>query len=128
MPGPSATDDAPNACAERSTAPTLPGSWTPCRYTHSGPAGAGAHRSSYTASARVPELRPEALASSAGSTSTPARPLPAATYRSMGIQPLASAELQQILTLRDELPSALAPAAPLAELADLLELLRCGGW
>ena len=56
------------------------------------PTGAGAHRSSYTASARVPELRPEALARSDGSTSTPERPLPAATYRSMAIQPLASAE------------------------------------
>ena len=95
VPGPSATLDAPNACAERSTAPTLPGSCTPCRYTHSGPTGAGAHRSSYTASVRVPELRPEALARTEGSTSTPSRPLPAAAYRSMAIQPLASAELSK---------------------------------
>ena len=91
VPGPSATDEAPNAWALRSTAPTFPGSCTPCRYTHSGPAGAGAHRSSYTASVRVPEPRPDALASSDGSTSTPSKPLPAAAYRSMAIHPWASA-------------------------------------
>src|SRR5205807_2242302 len=38
-PGPSATQEAPNASAERITVPTLPGSETPCRYTHSGPTG-----------------------------------------------------------------------------------------
>ena len=59
-PEPNATEEAPNAWALRSTAPTFPGSWTPWRYTHSGPTGAGAHRSSYTASARVPELSPDA--------------------------------------------------------------------
>ncbi len=37
QPGPSATQEAPNASAERSTVPTLPGSPTRCRYTHSGP-------------------------------------------------------------------------------------------
>ena len=31
LPGPSATHDAPKAWAERRTAPTLPGSPTPCR-------------------------------------------------------------------------------------------------
>ncbi len=31
QPGPSATQEAPNAWAERSTVPTLPGSPTPCR-------------------------------------------------------------------------------------------------
>ena len=36
QPGPSATHDAPKASAERSTVPTLPGSPTPYRYTHSG--------------------------------------------------------------------------------------------
>ena len=40
QPAPSATHEAANASAERSTAPTLPGSDTPCRYTHSGPEGA----------------------------------------------------------------------------------------
>ena len=40
QPGPSATHEAPKACAERSDVPTLPGSPTPCRYTHSGPRGA----------------------------------------------------------------------------------------
>ena len=30
---------APKACAQRMIVPTLPGSRTPCRYTHSGPAG-----------------------------------------------------------------------------------------
>src|ERR1700733_1893232 len=95
VPGPSATHEAPNASAERSTAPTLPGSCTPCRYTHSGPTGAGAQRSSYTASVGVPEPRPEAEANTPGSTSIPTKPLPAAAYRSMGIQPLASAELNK---------------------------------
>ena len=37
--GPSATHEAPKACAERRIVPTLPGSPTPCRYTHSGPGG-----------------------------------------------------------------------------------------
>ena len=46
QPGPRTTDAAPKACAERSTAPTLPGSPTPYRATHSGPVAAGAQRSS----------------------------------------------------------------------------------
>ena len=46
VPGPHATHEAPNASAERSTAPTFPGSWTPCRYTHNGPTALCAHRSS----------------------------------------------------------------------------------
>src|SRR5436309_9500507 len=33
QPGPNATHEAPKACAERSTVPTLPGSPTPCKYT-----------------------------------------------------------------------------------------------
>src|SRR5690242_1023431 len=78
VPGPSATHDAPNAAAERSTVPTLPGSCKPCRYTHSGPTAAGAHRSSYTASVRVPDPRPDADASTSASTETPGRPLPTA--------------------------------------------------
>ena len=40
QPGPSATDAAPKASAPRRTAPTLPGSPTACRWTHSGPRGA----------------------------------------------------------------------------------------
>ena len=39
QPGPNATQEAPKACAERSTVPTLPGSPISCRYTHSGPPG-----------------------------------------------------------------------------------------
>ena len=31
QPGPNATHEAPKACAERSTVPTLPGSPTPCK-------------------------------------------------------------------------------------------------
>src|SRR5438270_10395845 len=59
-PGPRATHEAPNASALLKTAPTFPGSWTPWRYTHNGPTGDGAHRSSYTASVRVPEPIPDA--------------------------------------------------------------------
>jgi hypothetical protein len=44
VPGPSATLAAPNASAERSTAPTLPGSPTPHSATHTGPTAAGAQR------------------------------------------------------------------------------------
>ena len=44
VPGPSATLLAPNASAERSTVPTLPGSLTPHSATHTGPTGAGAQR------------------------------------------------------------------------------------
>src|SRR6185437_11216599 len=91
VPGPSATQDAPNAAADRRIAPTFPGSWTPCRYTHNGPTAAGAQRSSYTASVRVPEPRPDADASSSAETETPGRPLPTAAYRSMAIHPWASA-------------------------------------
>src|ERR1700733_145877 len=68
QPGPSATHEAPNAWAERSTVPTLPGSPTRCRYTHSGPA-AVTQRCSYTASTRVPEPSADTLASAARSTS-----------------------------------------------------------
>ena len=46
VPGPSATQEAPNASALRRIVPTFPGSASPCRYTHSGPAGASSHRSS----------------------------------------------------------------------------------
>ena len=60
--GPSATHDAPKASALRSTVPTLPGSPTPCRYTHSGPCGS-LQRCSYTPIARVPEPSVETLAS-----------------------------------------------------------------
>ncbi len=44
--GPSATLEAPNAWAARSTAPTLPGSESACRYTHNGPCGRGLQRCS----------------------------------------------------------------------------------
>src|SRR5918994_1047843 len=42
VPGPRATLPAPNASAERSTVPTLPGSPTPHSATHTGPTGTGA--------------------------------------------------------------------------------------
>ena len=44
LPGPSATLPAPNASAERSAVPTLPGSLTPHSARQSGPSGAGAQR------------------------------------------------------------------------------------
>ncbi len=44
LPGPSATLPAPNASAERSAVPTLPGSLTPHSARQTGPAGAWAQR------------------------------------------------------------------------------------
>jgi len=85
QPGPSATDPAPKASAERSTAPTFPGSPTPHRQTHSGPVGASAQRCRYTAATRDPLPSAETFASTDSSTSTPA------TQRASGAHPAAPA-------------------------------------
>ena len=113
LSGPSATDDAPKASAARSTVPTLPGSFTPHRATHSGPTVACVALVVDAEDARPAPERGQ-LASRWGATSSPSRPLPAATRRATGVQPAASAAATRsspLATKRRSLSRHLRPAS-----------------
>src|SRR5215212_2934115 len=86
QPGPIATVPSTRACAERITAPTLPGSPSPCMYTQTGPPAAP-QASGQTAIARVPEPSDETESSRPGSTSSPPRPVPGAFNTNSGSRP-----------------------------------------
>src|SRR6476659_7603855 len=86
--GPRTTVPPISACAERTIAPTLPGSATPCRYTQGGFASF-AQLCSQTAIARVPEPSAETSARRSGSISSPPSALPAVLSRKRGSAPAA---------------------------------------
>ena len=120
QPGPSATLAAPKASAPRRTVPTLPGSRTPHRPTHSGPAGARPALLVDAQRARARAERRDAACSSAlTSTSTPAsqpprRPAPSRRRRAAASR---------------SSPSATKRRAALAlQAADLFELVVVAGW
>ena len=116
---------APNASAERSTVPTLPGSPTPHSATHSGPAGSAPSAAGRRPSARVPDPSWEIAASSGGATSSPSRPEPGGhePHRRRPARGLGGRD--QVLTLGDELAQLVAPLAA-RELADLGEVVVVG--
>ena len=125
LPGPSATLPAPNASAERSTVPTLPGSLTPHSARQTGPTGR-----------RRPALAVDADRARAGAELRHAgehvrrdrdavEPAALGHVDRLGLPARAGRGLDQVLALGDEQPQLVAPLAA-GELADLLELFVVG--
>ncbi len=112
--GPRITGPSASACAERMIVPTLPGSWTPCRYTHSSPLGSD-QRCGKTPTTRAPEPSVLTRGEQVGLDVLAGR------QQQLGLEARGGGGVDQVLALGHGQPQLVAVLA-LLELAECLEL------